>query len=483
MFSGQEKLLLGVIIIAYFFFLFGFSVFISRRIKTYDDYNVAGRTVSIFPIILTFVGTAIGGATLLGFMENGFLFGMGQQWLNIGLLFTGVLMASFVAKKIRQLGEKHDMVTIGDFTALRYGEKARIPTVISILVAYCAITGMQFVAIATILNLTIGLSLTTGIVLSWLMLTVKTYFGGMMSVIWQDAVHGTIQTVGVFVLFVVVLMMAGDWSAMAENARSLGESGNLSLFGIAPSEVLIYVLTIGGYQFVRQDLWQRYWAANSMKTAMTGYWTSIFVGFLVGAVVMAIGVMAKYGLGIQNIDSALIFYETVAHVFTFPMVVVMIIALLATVISCADSFFMASSSSIINDLIRPRMKGNEGNKVLLRYSRMSVVLVSVLALGLALYIPQLVQLWVTGTAMLVSGLLAPVLFGLYWKGATRTGGITSMWVGLVIAVGWQFAGHPFGLHPVFIGLPVSIVTLLGVSFATQASETEDIEDDTVTKLV
>src|SRR5699024_10589828 len=168
LFNGQEKMLLGIIVIIYFAFLFGVSLVINiRKIKTYDDYNVAGRSVSIFPIILTFVGTAVGGSTLLGYMENGFLLGMGQQWLNIGTIIAGIIMASFFVKHIRQLGEKYNMVTIGDFTALRYGEKARIPTVISILVAYCAITGMQFVAIATILNLTIGISISVGILISW----------------------------------------------------------------------------------------------------------------------------------------------------------------------------------------------------------------------------------------------------------------------------------------------------------------------------
>src|SRR5699024_68711 len=130
----------------------------------------ASRNVTLLPLVLTFVATAIGGSTLLGFMENGYLFGMGQQWLNISLLVMGMLMAFFLVKKIREIGNKYKMVTIGDFTALRYGESARIPTVISVLIAYSAITGMQFTAIATILNLTIGLSITTGIIISWVLL-------------------------------------------------------------------------------------------------------------------------------------------------------------------------------------------------------------------------------------------------------------------------------------------------------------------------
>ncbi|MER1992100.1 MAG: hypothetical protein ABS864_06590, partial [Aerococcus urinaeequi] len=138
------------------------------------------------------MGTAVGGATLLGFMQNGFLYGMGQQWLNLAILMSGLLMLGILLKKIRALGEKYQMMTIADFTVLRFGEGARIPTVVSVLVANCALTGMQFAAIATVLNLTMGLNITTGILISWVLLTLKTYYGGMKSVIWQDAFHGTI---------------------------------------------------------------------------------------------------------------------------------------------------------------------------------------------------------------------------------------------------------------------------------------------------
>ena len=189
MFSIGEQILLAIIVLIYFVFLFVFALYMHRKTKTYEDYNVAGRSVSIFPLILTFIGTGVGGSTLLGYMENGYRLGMGQQWINITMFMAVIILAFFLLKRIRSLGEKHNMVTIGDYTSLRYGEKARIPTVISFLMAYCAMTGMQFVAIATILNLTIGLNITLGIFIGWTLLTLKTYLGGLKTVIWHDVVN------------------------------------------------------------------------------------------------------------------------------------------------------------------------------------------------------------------------------------------------------------------------------------------------------
>lgn len=470
MYNAQEQMILGSIVIIYFLFLFSVSLYINfRSIKTYDDYNVAGRSVSIFPLILTFVGTAVGGSILLGFMENGYRFGMGQQWLNMGILFAGIILMFFFVKKIREYGDKYNMVTIADFTTLRFGEGARIPTIASILIAYSAITGMQFVAIATILNLTIGISMTVGIIVSWVLLTLKTYFGGMKSVIWQDALHGTIQTIGIFILFVVIIVVSGGWEGITNNAMAMKEEANLSVFSISPSEVFVYFLTIGAYQFVRQDLWQRYWAAKDIKTATRGYWISIILAFFTGMFVIFIGVAGKYGLSMGEIDPTLTYYAVIGEVFNFPMVIIMIIALLATVISTADSFLMAGASSIVNDIIKVGLKQKDDKK-LLSYSRLSVLMVSVFALLLALYMPQLVDLWVIGTAMLVSGLLAPITFGLFWKRTTKFAGMMGMWVGLLVAVIWQLAGHPFGAHPVFIGLPVSIVLVVVLSLVGKENE-------------
>lgn len=468
MYSSSESLILGSLVVIYFLFLFGVSFYINRTsIKTYDDYNVAGRSVSIFPLILTFVGTAVGGATLLGFMQNGFLYGMGQQWLNLAILISGLLMLGILLKRIRALGEKYQMVTIADFTVLRFGEGARIPTVVSVLVANCALTGMQFAAIATVLNLTMGLNITTGILISWVLLTLKTYYGGMKSVIWQDAFHGTIQTVGIFVLFVVVIIASGGLGRVSEQAALANQSEFLSLLGISPSEVFVYLLTIGAYQFVRQDLWQRFWAAGSAKIARNGYWVSIILTFITGVFIVSTGVMGRFGLNIGEIDSSLTYYTIIGNVFSFPMVIVMVIALLATVISSADSFCMSGASSIINDIIKPRLKETPDlDSRLLKYSRLSVVIVSVFSLILALSIPKLVGLWVTGAAMLVAGLLAPVIAGLFWKKATRLGGTVAMWVGLIVAVTWQILGHPFGLHPIFVGFPISILMIIVVSLVT-----------------
>ncbi len=470
MFSGEERIILSVIVFVYFIFLILLALYMNKKTKTYEDYNVAGRSVSFFPLALTFIGTGVGGSTLLGYMENGYSLGMGQQWIHITMFTCILIFTLFLLKRIRSLGETYKMITIGDFTTLRYGEAARIPTVISILFSYCAMSGTLFVSIATILNVTIGMDITVGIIIGWILLTLKTYLGGLKAVVWQDVIHGTILVLGTTLLFVAVVIQSGGWAGASEYAASAGQSDMLSVMNITPGEILVYLLTLAVFQFVRQDLWQRVWAAESVKTAGSGYLISMVIAVAIGVFAVAIGVFGRYGLQIENIDPVLIYYGVIGEVFPFFLIVVMIVVLLAAVISSADSFLLAGASSIVNDIIRPTFTHFDSKKMLL-WSRLSVLIISVAGLVLALTVEGLVNLMVTGTAMAVSGLLAPILFGLFWEKVTQTAGVASMWGGLITAVIWQVLSHPFGLHPIFIGLPVSILILLVVTFATYKNDT------------
>jgi len=43
------------------------------------------------------------------------------------------------------------------------------------------------------------------------------------------------------------------------------------------------------------------------------------------------------------------------------------------------------------------------------------------------------------------------------------------------AVTWQVLGHPLGLHPVYVGIPVSLTLLVAVSYFTEPSPPELVE--------
>ncbi|NVK41513.1 MAG: sodium:solute symporter family protein [Oceanospirillaceae bacterium] len=391
---------------AYGVFILIYAYYFYRRVKTFADYNVAGRTMPLVPMILTIIGTSVGGATLLGLMANAYSTGISQLWMVFPLIAMVLTLTVFFVKRLRQAGDRHDLYTVGDYAVVRYGPLARYPAAIANLVALSALTGMQFVALATILELLFDLDTTYGILIACAFLTLKTYLGGFTSVVWSDAVQGTIQTLGIVALFIAVYLLSDGWGGALENAWASGQEALFELGNISPYQIFLFTFTLGAAGLVRQDFWSRIWAARNLDTTVRAYWWSVGLLLLTGLLVVLIGVFAKVGLGIVTDQPAMIYYQVTREAMPFWFFALMLVTVMATVVSCADSFFIAAASTLVSDFIQPAFR-NASDRQLLRYSRLSVILMALVSLALALAVPKLIQLWITGSAILVSSLLVP----------------------------------------------------------------------------
>ena len=133
---------------------------------------------------------------------------------------------------------------------------------------------MQYTAIATFLFIVAGLNITTGIVIAWLILTLKTYLGGLKAVIKADTIQGSIQYLGIVILFIVLFVLVGGYRGASELALAAGSPELTNIFNMPVRDLFVFMFTLGEYQIVRQDTWQRIWAAGDMKVAVKGFWIS-----------------------------------------------------------------------------------------------------------------------------------------------------------------------------------------------------------------
>ncbi|MBM7634703.1 Na+/proline symporter [Geomicrobium sediminis] len=160
--ESTQPILIALLVI-YALVILLYSYYFYRKTKTYESYNMGGRAMPLIPMVLTIIGAAVGGSTVLGFMTDAYQFGLGQVWLVVSLALALSIFTLFFAKRIRVLGDKHKLFSVGDYAVLRYGSAARYPAFIGNIAALGALTGLQFVALATVLNLIFGLDMTAGI--------------------------------------------------------------------------------------------------------------------------------------------------------------------------------------------------------------------------------------------------------------------------------------------------------------------------------
>ena len=83
------------------------------------EYGFCGRSLTITFVIFTYLGTWIGGGTIVGLVGNAYLDGASQYWIFGISCVAGVLFAMFFITRIRRL----QVTGIADMLSLRFPER------------------------------------------------------------------------------------------------------------------------------------------------------------------------------------------------------------------------------------------------------------------------------------------------------------------------------------------------------------------------
>ena len=118
----------------------------------------------------------------------------------------------------------------------------------------------------------------------------------------------------------------------------------------------------------------------------------------------------------------------------------------------------------VHDFVKKGLNKTLSEKEAFRVSRWVSVIIGVISLGIALRPPALVLvLTAFSWAVIASTCLWPILAGIYWKGATRWGVLTSMIGGAAVALIWTAMGAPFDIHGFLPGIGIGLILLILIS--------------------
>lgn len=149
----------------------------------------------------------------------------------------------------------------------------------------------------------------------------------------------------------------------------------------------------------------------------------------------------------------------------------------AAVMSTVDSFLLMISSGIVRDIYQRTINPHVSDKVVKWASYTTTVVVGFVVTLLATHPPDFLQRIIVFTGSgFAATFLCPVLLGIYWKGMTRQGALSSMVGGFVMTVGLflptLLGGSRIdllGLHPNLWGLATSFT--LGVLVSKKTGPT------------
>lgn len=156
---------------------------------------------------------------------------------------------------------------------------------------------------------------------------------------------------------------------------------------------------------------------------------------------------------------------------------IVLAAIMAAIMTTVDSLLVLASGSISEDILNQSLEREFSEKQLVRSSQLSVVTVAVIAGYLAINSFEII-FWIAEWSWgLLTAFGPPVIFGLYWKKATREGAIAGFIVAAITAILWGTPGLISAYEAVHMSLPTYVfgaITLIGVSLVTK-DPPEDVQ--------
>ena len=452
----------------YLLAMVGVGVFFLRRNKDTDDYFVGGRNMSSLHIGLSVVATDVGGGFSIGLGGLGFVMGLSGSWL----LFTGLVGAwiagIFLIPRVFNIARRKGFLTFPQFLGRVFNKKVAIIAGIISAISYLGFTSSQLLAGAKLASATFdALTLNRALLIMGVIAVFYTALGGLKAVIYTDTIQWIILLTGlIFVALPFTLHSIGGWTVVAETLRP----EFISLTNVSWQQLVNWSFTIIPIWFVGMTLYQRIYAARDQKTAQRGWFIAglfeypimAFIGVLLGMlsrVAIMNGVIDQYT--VSGIDPELGLPILLKTILPVGFLGIVLSVYFSAIMSTADSCLMASSGNILTDVLGIHERNNS-----LRYSQILTLVVGILALILALKMENVLELMLLSYAFMVSGLIVPVLAGLFTRDPSAPAALAAMITGGTTTISLILVrpGLPLGLDANIYGIFVSLIAYFVVYY-------------------
>ncbi len=449
------------IILSYLLFISVYGVYLNKKyIKSSDDFVQGGQRFPLPILIGTLLATWMGSGMLTGTANFIYTYGPLAGALHlIGEPIGLLLVAMFLSQKAREKTK----YTIPELIEEKYGPTARVILAFCIILSYIGIVSYQFKAGGYILNITTGLSVETGTIISALFIIFLAVIGGIVSVAYTDAVGTLIIFSAMIIALPIAISQAGGIGAMIEAIppAKMSVTGKLSSI-----QMLGYILPTVFLVLGEQNMYQRFGSAKDAKTARKSgiglFWLGLLLDVLVLGVVTTAIVLYP---GLVDPDTA--FFEVAKGL---PLIIggFILASAVALFITTANSYLLSASTNITYDFYLRFFKKDASDKNKLNVSRISIVVLGVAALIIGAFFPSILGMQMYAYSIYGASVTPAFLGALFWKKVTKAGGLTSIISGGLTVLIWEIMlKNPLDINSIIIAGPISILSLIIVSLLTQ----------------
>ncbi|HAS8565337.1 TPA: sodium/proline symporter PutP [Vibrio vulnificus] len=472
--------------IAYLILMVAIGVYAYKKTSSSSDYFLGGRSLGPWPAALSAGASDMSGWLLLGLPGYAYAAGIESFWLAGGLLVGTWANWLVSAKRLRTYSIQTDALTLPEFLSRRFDDKSKLIQTISaffILLFFLFYTSSGLVAGGKLFETVFGLDYSTAVIIGTLCVVSYTLFGGFLAVSWTDLVQGLLMAAALMI--VPIAVMEGGFGQLATDMHNINPE-LLTLWNDAKGEPLSAIAIISlvawglGY-FGQPHILARFKASRTNRELGTARriavgWTALSMAgaILVGLVGL---VWVNSHPGTELGDGEKIFMLLVNSVFHPVIAGILLAAILAAVMSTADSQLLVSSSALAEDFYKQVIKQDASSQEIVMVGRIGVVAISIIALILAMTPDSSVLGLVSYAWAGFGAAFGPaVVLSLYWKGMNRNGALAGILIGGITIVVWkQLTGGWFDVYEIVPGIIFSTIAIVGVSKLTGGADNTVLE--------
>jgi SSS family solute:Na+ symporter len=435
----------------YFVVVLGIGAVARLSIKTDVDFFLSGRSLPAWITGLAFVAANLGALEILGMAANGAQYGVATvhfYWIGAvpAMVFLGLVMMPFYyGAKVRSVPE---------YLRLRFNNPTHALNAATFAVATVLIAGVNLFALALIVNLTLGWSISVAIVVAAAIVLVYITLGGLTSAIYNEVLQFFIIVASLLPLTLVALHDMGGWGGLQDKIKAspLKEGGLHAWQGLGIGNVtnpidanwLGIVLGLGfvlsfGYWTTNFAEVQRALSAKSMsaarRTPLIGAYPKIFIPALT-IIPGLVALVTVKGLGGSAPDQQ---YNTaipalISHYMPEGMLGLAVTGLLAAFMAGVAANVTSFNTVVTYDLWQDYVRKDRDDKYYVRVGRIATVVGLLISVGTA-FIAKGYSNIMNYVQLLFSYFNAPLfatfIIAMFWRRTTPWAGFWGLIAGFL----------------------------------------------------
>lgn len=435
-------------IVVYVILMLALGFWVSRRIKTDDDYFLAGRSLGPYLATFSIFATWFGAETCIGTAGAVYTFGISGLHADPLGYSACIFIMGFVFAKVLWARK---ITTIPDLFHKRFSPNVERLAAIIMIPSSIIWAGAQVRAFGQIIHSGTDIGFTLAVTVAALVVIIYTVSGGLLADAYTDLIQGIALVIGLIVLFVV---MVGDMGGVErafstispEKLRFLTPDGeDLSFLG----KLELWLIPILG-SLMAQELVSRVVASRSSAVAYHSCLRAGSLYLLVGMIPVMIGLLGVSYLPDLKDPETIMPLLAKTHLSTFGYVI-FVGALVSAILSTVDSTLLVVSALVSHNLILPSLKTvTERQKVII--ARGGVLISGLIAYGIAFTSDSITGLVELASSLGGPSILVMTVIALFVKRGDATNAMIAM-IGSVLA--WVLGHFVFEMEfPVLLTIVV-----------------------------